>query len=204
MFIHTILSDEACDNFQAFHIRLYFLDTGIPHPASTVFISSIGIPVLFYSFSFIYQHQIFSLQRREVPDAFSTFHFSLRYQTSSEPPQLHIHQNLTTYTTLYPPIPQSTGIHQKRSYKLRHHRLEQTHRVGHFWRAITLISWKLWTTTIPPEGIVCGTGEIIITSSRSVQIDPWQEIRTYCENVQRKYFNTVADMQKILIYMGHQ
>ena len=39
-----------------------FFETVSPHPASTVVIGSIGIPVFFSSFSFIYQHQIFSLR----------------------------------------------------------------------------------------------------------------------------------------------
>ena len=40
------------------------LDTGIPHPDSTVVVSSIDIQVFFSSFSFIYQRQNFFLQRQ--------------------------------------------------------------------------------------------------------------------------------------------
>ena len=150
------------------------LYTGIPHPDSTVVVSSIGILVLFSSFSYIYHRKIYSCSIKEVPYAFLNFHILPCYQPYAEPPQLHIRQNLTIETTGSPPNPRSIGMNHKRANKLRRHRLERPHRVGSLWRTTTLISWQLRPTTILIEGIVRGTGERILASSGSVQMDPCQ------------------------------
>ena len=67
---------------------------------------------------------------KEVPDALINFYFSPRYHPSAYPPKLHIHHNLSLYTTGSPPNPRSTGMHYKRAYKIRNHRFKQPHRVG--------------------------------------------------------------------------
>ena len=120
----------------------------------------------------------------EVLGAFANFQFSPRYQPYVEPPQLHIRNNLSIDTTVSPPNPRSTGMHHKWVYKLRHCRLEQPHWVGSLWCATTLISWQLWPTTSLLGGIVHGYGDRIVASYVSFQMDTWQEICTYCENMQ--------------------
>ena len=121
----------------------------------------------------------------EVPDEFTTFHFSLCFQPSAEPPQLHICQNLSIDTTGSPPNPRSTWMHHKRACKICHIRLKWPHWVGRSWRDTNMISWKLWPTTAPLEGIVQWYwGEIgnIIWISPGSQGKYIRTVRTCSEN----------------------